>query len=329
MANATQPIGQPLRRYETPALLADIELLDLLELSGSTVETAHLLNLSQPTVSRRRRQLGAELALELAGATRQEGGMRFGDSSCLRLLRRAAKRHRLDGGVWRLAGDGWQIIAPPAAALPTSALLPIPPRFRSLERWQQLVRCHVLDGALISGQEVRQKLPDLPAIGDLQGATATWPWLGCVLVPLGTSPLQLVYRSGEAPDRVGIGPGARVLMPALEFCGGLAQALRQQQLRPLHLSPSRHQPQDWLAVLGHQAETALVTPEWHQTLLGWGAELATIPLPRPIQLEHWLLVHRRDWSKQPGLPQLLKRNQTLRSPGNVKGRWIDNSPHGG
>ena len=75
MADATQPIGQPLRRYETPALLADIELLDLLELSGSTVETAHLLNLSQPTVSRRRRQLGAELALELAGATRQEGGM--------------------------------------------------------------------------------------------------------------------------------------------------------------------------------------------------------------------------------------------------------------
>ena len=39
--------------YRLPELLADIRLLDLLELSGSTRQASQWLQLSQPSVSRR------------------------------------------------------------------------------------------------------------------------------------------------------------------------------------------------------------------------------------------------------------------------------------
>ena len=41
-------------------------------------------------------------------------------------------------------------------------------------------------------------------------------------------------------------------------------------LGTLHLSPSPHQPQDWLEALDHQAETTLVT---HGTSSSWDVAL--------------------------------------------------------
>jgi len=67
--------------YRTPNALSDVRVLDLIELSGSTVRAAPLLNMSQPSVSRRRRRLAAELGLVSTSQLRQ------GDGACLRLLR--------------------------------------------------------------------------------------------------------------------------------------------------------------------------------------------------------------------------------------------------
>jgi len=50
--------------YQIPAVLHDLVLVYTLELSGSTVAAAQLLNLSQPTASRRYRALAADLGLQ-------------------------------------------------------------------------------------------------------------------------------------------------------------------------------------------------------------------------------------------------------------------------
>ena len=86
--------------YRIPELLRDLLLIDMLELSGSTLAAAQLLNLSQPTVSRRYRAVAEELGLIRSSS--QEPGRRFGDSDCLRLLRKVANLHRWQSGVLRV-----------------------------------------------------------------------------------------------------------------------------------------------------------------------------------------------------------------------------------
>ena len=127
--------------YRTPNALSDVRVLDLIELSGSTVHAAPLLNLSQPSVSRKRRRMAAEL--ELVPTTH----LRQGDGACLRLLRRAAKRHRLDAGVWRLGGDGWCV---DPGLVDATTLVP-PQRFAPLQQCQ----------VLVSGHELPDEEPDL------------------------------------------------------------------------------------------------------------------------------------------------------------------------
>ena len=279
--------------YRPPELLQDIRLLDLLELTGSSLRAAALLNLSQSTVSRRSRFIATELALELRSAT-GSGALRFGDGPCLRLLRRAAKRHRLDAGVGRIASDGW--LAGSLQNVPQ--VLAVPTCFRPLAQWQQLVRGHVLDGALVSGQELRQQIPDLPTAA--MGPNA-WPWQGCMLVPLNTTPLRLVRRqvaNGHSRSRQRWGT---VLMPSLQSHGALAALVRQQQLYPKHLANGNQSPQGWANDLRATADLALVTSHWGQQLQACGVDLETMVLPQPLELERWLLVHRRDWHKHSAL----------------------------
>jgi hypothetical protein len=47
-----------------PSALRDLVLVGMLELSGSTSAAASMLNVSQPTASRRNRQLAQELGLQ-------------------------------------------------------------------------------------------------------------------------------------------------------------------------------------------------------------------------------------------------------------------------
>jgi len=124
-------------------------------------------------------------------------------------------------------------------------------------------------------------------------------------VPLLSLPLLLLGRTRQGEQST---PPVRswctVLMPPLETCGGLAMALRQQQLRPVHLRAEQSDRGDWLAGLNNAAELALVTPLWHHQLQACSsAPLSVQPLPVPLTLDLWLLVHRRDWCKQPELEE--------------------------
>ena len=56
-------VPKPAHRYRLPALLQDIRLLDLLEISGTTLEAGRVCGLSQPTVSRRSRLLADDFGL--------------------------------------------------------------------------------------------------------------------------------------------------------------------------------------------------------------------------------------------------------------------------
>ncbi|MEB3264585.1 MAG: hypothetical protein VKJ66_09460, partial [Synechococcus sp.] len=75
----------PADGYRPPALLQDIRLLDLLELSGTSLEASRLLKLSQPTVSRRYRALAADFAL--VQQRRCLSGCVYGTTPALRWLR--------------------------------------------------------------------------------------------------------------------------------------------------------------------------------------------------------------------------------------------------
>jgi DNA-binding transcriptional LysR family regulator len=117
-------VPKPAHRYRLPALLQDIRLLDLLEISGTTLEAGRVCGLSQPTVSRRSRLLADDFNLQVS--RRRQRGCRYGTSTAMRLLRLGCRAHRLSAGVARLGAD---VILQPLLA-GCSWLLPAPPRFR-------------------------------------------------------------------------------------------------------------------------------------------------------------------------------------------------------
>ena len=97
------PITTNQNPYRIPSALRDLVLVDMLELTGSTVGAAQLLNISQPSVSRRYRRIATELGLERRRSDRAPG-RRYGDADWMRLLRQGVNRHRIDCGVLRLGG---------------------------------------------------------------------------------------------------------------------------------------------------------------------------------------------------------------------------------
>ncbi len=72
--------------YRIPTVLRDLQLVDFLELTGSTTASAAQIGLSQPSVSRRYRALAAELGLQRL--TDEPIGKRYGHAPWLQLLRR-------------------------------------------------------------------------------------------------------------------------------------------------------------------------------------------------------------------------------------------------
>ena len=86
--------------YRIPSCLRDLVMVDLLELTGSTTAAAQLLQMSQPSVSRRYRMLAQDLCLERQN--HRPIGRRYGDTDWMALLRRGVNRHRLACGVLAL-----------------------------------------------------------------------------------------------------------------------------------------------------------------------------------------------------------------------------------
>jgi len=204
-----------LTRYRTPALLEPIQLLDYLEVCGTTSAVGQALGMSQPTVSRRARALEKDLGLQRRQQRRPQV-LRYGETTCLRLLRQASQSHRLEAGIWRAGTSAWH--QPVVEQLQPTQL--VPPRFRHPLSWRQLVENHAIDGALISGLDLQLVEPQLFASshGPIQ-------WGACMAVPIADWPLGLVQppSPGDQPPR-----WAPVAVPGQQTAPGLAALVRKQ-----------------------------------------------------------------------------------------------------
>jgi hypothetical protein len=154
--------------YQIPTVLQDLVLVDMLEITGSTVAAAQYLHISQPTVSRRYRALAEDLGLRRI----RKGlpGTRFGDSPCLQLLRKGANLHRWQQGVLRIAAaPSHRHWVNQQARVEWLDLPPISP-----EHWSCLLRRELLDALLLPASEqellgsygtrVQVQFPNQPAM---------------------------------------------------------------------------------------------------------------------------------------------------------------------
>ena len=264
---APVPVQAP--HYRLPELLQDIRLLDLLELCGTAVQTSPLLQLSQPTISRRYRILAEDFGL--VRDRRQLWGCGYGTSATMRLLRLGCRAHRLAAGVARLGCD--LLHHPLLATCPW--LLPTPQRYRAAANWLELVRQGVLDGALLSGLELeeakglnRQELE---------------------LLPLGALPLALALCP-EAPAE----QAAEVLVPGRGMAPGLRRLLRELGMTLRSGGNSLQTPDDWIGRI-HGSSLALVVADREAET--WAA-LRRWPLPSRPHSPVWLALPA-DWQEHP------------------------------
>jgi hypothetical protein len=286
MASPRPPSLAQAHHYRLPELLHDIRLLDLLELCGTTVQTSRLLQLSQPTISRRYRLLSEDFGL--VRDRRQLWGC--GTSAAMRLLRQGCRAHRLAAGVARIGSD--LLHHPLLAGCPW--LLPTPQRFRAAANWLELVRQGVLDGALISGLE----LEEAEGLNHQE----------LELLPLGELPLALAFCP-EAPVLVGAPPGrpapggrvAEVLVPDRGVAPGLRRLLRELGLPLRSGGNSLQTPDDWISRIQGSALALVVADREADT---W-ASLQRWPLGQGPRASRphcpvWLALPA-DWQEHPVL----------------------------
>lgn len=278
MVASIEAAPRPAQHYRLPALLHDIRLFDLLELSGSTQEASRVSGVSQPTISRRTRLLAHDFALEVN--RRQLVGCRYGTNPALRLLRLGCRAHRQMAGVARLGAD---VILQPLLA-GCSWLLPAPPRFRPVESWLELVHQGVLDGALVSGLEFQA------------GAPPQAP--GLELLPLGTVPLALATGAAAATGANAAAPETpTVLLPNRAVAQGLKRGLEQRGFAVKPAGNHCQSPAQWLQRL-EQFPLAMPLPEL--TPAHWWQKLELQPLAQPLQLPLWLVLPA-GWQEEPVL----------------------------
>ncbi len=168
------------RTYLPPALLEDVHILDVLELSGSQYAAANFLGMHQSTVSRSLKRLQHELEL---GPGRRSGACRHGRNACLDMLRLACRAHRLMKGFMRIGADSLHR----TLLSGQRSLQPAPARFHKAEHWVELVRHGLLDGALVSSWSMEKALKP----GHLP------PWRDINVLPLGSLPLWLMARNNS------------------------------------------------------------------------------------------------------------------------------------
>jgi len=311
--------------YRRPELFDGLNTLDLIELCGSMAAAAGPLNLSQPTVSRRYQKISKDFGLNKA-SRRFLDELHYGETTCIRLLRRACQSHRLDSGVLRIGSD------PLRQGLMDGArnVLPVPAQFRHARFLHRLVESSILDGALLSSLEIDGLLPERPQGADplglgepASGSVATPPvvtspvatprvdesivyqkaakeWHGCLLVPLGCWQLGLVTAADvdELPPR-----WSEVLVPPLAWAPGLASAVRQQQWMV------RQAPQAFYGSSSQQGVElqqlpCIATPSWFAGLGDRATGSRWLELATPIREQIWLLVNPSSWEQYPTLAEL-------------------------
>lgn len=296
MAATLAPAHQAGVSYRVPTLLTGIDLVDLLEICGSTTATAAALGLSQPTVSRRYRSLASDLGLRRWGQSGPQQ-LLYGDTTCLRLLRRAYQWHRLEAGVLRLAANPWQAVL--LQGLPGDSRLPL--RFRKPTDWRRLLEAAIIDAALLSSLDLNLLHPEL-----LIEPGAAVIWGAGRLLPLGPWPLGLLLPAAnhQPPERNG-----EVLLPSEAVAPGMAAFVRRRGWRCLHPDQRCQTPSEWANWLQQEQRPALATAGWaHQLALlltGW----RWWPCPDDEREQLWLLVHpnlRRHQSLLADLPDRLR-----------------------
>lgn len=271
------PAHQADCRYRVPNLLAGIDLVDLLELCGTTSATAAALGLSQPTVSRRYRMLARDLGLRRWG---QAGPLPllYGDTICLRLLRQACQWHRLEAGLLRLAANPWH--GGLLDGLPCDRRLPL--RFRPPKAWQRLLEAGVIDAALLSGLDLELEEPTRKAE---TGEARTWGM--ATLVPLAHWPLGLWLppRAPQPPGRQDV-----VLLPPEAGAPGLTALARRRQWHRQHASPRCRSAAGWATWLLQEQRPGLASAGWARSLAPLLPDWQWWPLPDGEQEPIWLLL---------------------------------------
>jgi hypothetical protein len=275
MSSAQEAIPRPAKQYRLPELLGDIRLLDLLELSGTTVQASQLLCLSQPTVSRRYRSLASDFGL--VRDTRSLKRCRFGSSTAMRLLRLGSRAHRLAAGVARIGAD----VLHHHLLAGCEWLLPTPVRFRAIEAWAELVRQGVLDGAVVSGLELNVN-PELDVTG-------------LRMLELGSLHLTLAVGSQQQPAARSAGdqPLSSVLVAHRGLAPGLHRALLNRGLKLRTVGSSCSAPEQWLARLQQGAVAMPIDPA--ACAEGqWAEQLTPVPLSVELRSALWLLLPKTE-----------------------------------
>ncbi len=270
ITNSTVP--SELFSYRAPELLQDIRLLDLLELSGTTVQASQLLRLSQPTVSRRYRVLADDFGL--SRDPRSVRHCRYGTTTAVRYLRLGSRAHRLAAGVARIGTD----LMHHHLLKGCQGLLPVPLQYRSVDAWAELVHQGVLDGALISALEL-QAAP--------HADTARLR-----LESLGVMPLAMASSGSDLRT---------VLVPHRGVSPGLHRALLNRDLKLRPINPQSLQAQQWLQQVSIHGTALAVDPACCAPG-GWAEGLSVITLSRDLSSSVLLLLPRCD-----NLPLVLAR----------------------
>jgi hypothetical protein len=311
MATHTDPILSQMEPYQLPSLLQDIRLLDLLELSGTTVQAGQMLNISQPTVSRRYRLLAQDFGLE--GDPRQDTHCRYGCTEVIRWLRMGCRAHRMAAGYARIGTD----LMHQSLLEGMNWLLPTPVRFRSIESWAALIREGVIDAALVSGMEIRSATrttrPDL--------AGMQWREVIEVTLSLGL-PRQsvLLNRGGKTP----------VLVPPRSIAPQLHRTLREVGYELRTAREGCRSERQWKARLNTAGLAVPLYAELPRTG-SWAEELEVVGIPLAIKVSLGLLMPHAGYVEEPverTLKLIKKRQRLIQLHGSAEQTKIDRSNSG-
>ncbi|WP_186513663.1 hypothetical protein [Synechococcus sp. A15-44] len=288
-------MGRSQATYRVPDVLRPIQILDFVELAGSTLAAAEALHLSQPTVSRHSRRLIHDLGLVSSTGNRDPGALRHGSSACLQLLRQAAQHHRLMAGAWRLGSCPWVEAVLPAF----NTVVRNPVQLRHDMSWRILLQAHVLDLVLISGFDLELICPE-----PLPSDPPITVWGAFALLPVGSSAMGLLCPPTQ-PDV--LHRWSPIAVPTDSLAPGLGAMVRQTQWRCRYAPKSCHAAGSWAKWLEDVQVPVAATAAWaaqlERALNSWYWR----PWPKPVQDQVWLVALETVWRSHPQLEEL--RNQ--------------------
>jgi hypothetical protein len=261
VASSSKP---PASSYAPPTALADLHILDFLELAGSQTKAGAALAMHQSTVCRSLKVMQQQFRL----MPRQGSSVcRHGHNTCLQHLRLAYREHRLMEGLLRIGTD----VLHQRLLQGLAGIQQVPARCRQAEHWAELVRHGLLDGALLSSFCLERRL--------LSGQLPQWE--GLVVLPLGSWRLQLVATAATS---------RRVLLPRKAVAPLLHQAVVAQGYGVEQQPAACQETEAWIKRALDRQLALPISPELMAP--SWLARHGLHPLAdQPLLVEQlWLLL---------------------------------------